>query len=158
MTCFECPVCYEESAAPCVFVCGHSFCYQCVKTWYQKGSVTCPMCRSEMCFRGMRSLVGNWDHERREMVLEECVERLMVDDDLVEDSDFLMGILKFVYDRYNMLISVCPDIDHNMIEFMLLSPELKLDVRRVRVYDEVPTYMMYLMVPKTAYGVRLGKG
>ena len=148
-----CPVCYDREPV-CQFMCGHSFCYQCVKTWYQKGSETCPMCRAGMCFRGMRDVTREWDMERREGVLEEFVEYLMED---LEDSEYLMDVLKFVYERYNTLVMVCPDIDHEMVGFILRSPYFKLDVRRVRVHDEVPTYMKYLMVPKTSWGVMVGR-
>ena len=145
----ECPVCYEVQP-PCELTCGHSFCYQCVKTWYQKGTETCPMCREGMCFRGMRESKYNWDMERREGVLEEIVEYLMED---LGDSEYLMDVLEFVYDRYNTLVRVCPGIDHGLLGYILRSPYFSIDVRRVRIEDDVPTYMRYLMVPKTAWGV-----
>ena len=147
-------MCYEGSGTPCEFVCGHSFCYQCVKTWYQKGTSTCPMCRGGMCFRGMRELKYTWDVERREGVLTDIVEYLMED---LGDSEYMMDVLKFVYERYNMVLRVCPWVDHGLMEYILRSPFLNLDVRRLRVEDEVPTYVRYLMVPKTAWGVKVGK-
>jgi len=145
----SCSVCYEAQPQ-CGLVCGHSFCYRCVKTWYQKGTETCPMCRAPMCFRGMRDIKNTWDVERREGVLEEFVEYVMGDEGEIE---YLMDVLKFVYDRYNTLVRVCPGIDHEFLGFILGSPHFKIDVKRVRIEDDVPTYMRYLMVPKTAWGV-----
>lgn len=145
----SCSVCYEAQPQ-CGLVCGHSFCYRCVKTWYQKGTETCPMCRAPMCFRGMRDIKNTWDVERREGVLEEFVEYVMGDEGEIE---YLMDVLKFVYDRYNTLMRVCPGIDHEFLGFILGSPHFKIDVKRVRIEDDVPTYMRYLMVPKTAWGV-----
>ena len=150
----ECPVCYERSQSPCRFVCGHSFCYQCVKTWYQKGSSTCPMCRGDMCFRGLREVKRGWDDERREGVLEEFVEYVMED---MEECEYMVDVLEYVYERYNTLVRMYPGIDHEILWYVLRSPYFRLDVRRVWVEDEFPTYMRYLMVPKTAYGVRVVK-
>lgn len=145
----SCPVCYDQPPT-CQLVCGHSFCYQCVGTWYQKGTETCPMCRASMCFHGMRETKNRWDAERREGVLEEFVEYLMGD---LEESEYLMDVLEFVYERYNTMLRVCPDIDHEVLSIILRNPYFKIDVRRVRVEDDVPTYKRYLMVPKTAWGV-----
>jgi len=144
-----CSVCYERVPTN-QLTCGHSFCYHCVKTWYQKGTETCPMCRAPMCFRGMRDIKNTWDEERREGVLEEFVEYLMED---LGESEYLMDVLEFVYERYNTLVRVCPWIDHELLGFILGSPHFKIDVKRVRIEDDVPTYMRYLMVPKTAWGV-----
>ena len=108
------------------------------------------MCRAPMCFHGMRDIKNIWDEERREGVLEEFVEYLMED---LGESEYLMDVLEFVYERYNTLVGVCPWIDHELLGFILRSPYFKIDVKRVRIEDDVPTYMRYLMVPKTAWGV-----
>lgn len=149
----SCPVCYEAQPQ-CSLVCGHSFCYQCVKTWYQKGSTTCPMCRGGMCFRGFRESKIRWDMERREGILEEFVSFLM--DDL-GGSEYLMDVLEFVHERFNTVVRVYPDIDDELLAFIIRAPCFRLDVRRISVEYDVPTYMRYLMVPKTAYGVRVGR-
>jgi len=59
----ECAVCYEKSAR-CKLVCGHSFCSDCVKTWYTKGSGTCPMCRKKIHYRRMP--LKKWSEEAKE--------------------------------------------------------------------------------------------
>lgn len=78
----ECSVCYT-STAKCHLVCGHDFCHTCVKEWYQKceDHPTCPMCRGNLYFRGMRHVVAKWDEaaeERREQeIWEECVDTVL---------------------------------------------------------------------------------
>lgn len=109
------------------------------------------MCRGPMCFHGMRSAISQWDAERREEVLHEFVSYLMED---LGHSEYLMDVLEFVYDRYNTLIRVCPGIDHEFLGFVLRNPYFKIDVRRVPIQDDVPTYVRNLMVPKTAWGLR----
>ena len=61
----ECPVCYEDCHKTCKLVCGHDICMSCVKEWWVKseGSPTCPMCRQNLYFRGMRHLVSRWMEE-----------------------------------------------------------------------------------------------
>ena len=47
----ECPVCYINTP-DFQINCGHSFCYHCIKQWYQESETqTCPMCREYMEFR-----------------------------------------------------------------------------------------------------------
>src|SRR6056300_240510 len=97
----ECPVCYDGFTTPCEFLCGHSFCYQCVKTWYQKGTSTCPMCRGGMCFRGMRGVKQEWEDEMREGVLHEFIDFLIAE---LGNSVCAMEVLSVVYERYNPLL------------------------------------------------------
>lgn len=43
--CVQCPVCQEGMVAPMVLpLCGHSFCYTCVKSWCESNP-NCPLCR-----------------------------------------------------------------------------------------------------------------
>ena len=109
------------------------------------------MCRGPMCFHGMRETKSKWDEERREGVLEEFVEYLMGG---LGYSEYLVDVLEFVYERYNTVTRVFPGIDHELLGFILRNPYFRLDVRRVRVEDDVPTYVRNLMVPKTAWGLR----
>lgn len=96
----ECSVCYS-STAKCQLVCGHQFCHGCVKEWYQKceDCPTCPMCRGNLYFRGMRKHVDKWDKEAEEAhrahVWEECVETVLDYGD--EDDLFVME------ERFNIL-------------------------------------------------------
>lgn len=64
----ECPVCYEDCHKTCKLVCGHDVCMSCVKEWWVKseGSPTCPMCRQNLYFRGMRHAVPKWIEEVEE--------------------------------------------------------------------------------------------
>ena len=143
----ECPICFERDA-PCQFTCSHSFCYACVKTWYQKGSSTCPMCRANMCFTGVRHAKREWDLERRENVLDSVIDELMeVDPDL--------ELLEFMYERFNTVVKFYPGIDYRTLDYVLRNPWVEIDLERVLVYDEFPTYMKYLMIPKTSYGVKM---
>lgn len=150
----DCPICYESDCDHCNFLCGHSFCYRCVKTWYQKGTDTCPLCRSVMCFRGIREMRRLWDDEMREKVLEEFVEILI---EGLEESEYLLEALKYVYDRYNTLIESFPDISYILVGYILRSPHIKFDVRTIRIMNDIPTYMKNLMIPKTSYGVKVSK-
>jgi len=99
----------------------------------------------------MRGIISKWDAERREGVLYEFVEYLMGG---LGYSEYLVDVLEFVYERYNMVTRVCPGIDHELLGFILRNPYFRLDVRRVPIQDDVPTYMRNLMVPKTAWGLR----
>jgi len=88
----ECAVCYCN-ASNCKLVCGHSFCRQCVKDWYQKGSEqTCPMCRHKLYFKGMYKLLPVWEEERfeqqRDEAFAEAIDQIFAED---EDGDTLMA-------------------------------------------------------------------
>ena len=149
----ECPVCYECEAR-CEFVCGHSFCYQCVKSWYQKGSSTCPMCRSSMCFRGVVGAKRAWDLEKRESLLEAVVEELFNDIEDYGDYEYGVDVLEIIYDRFNSITDTFPYIDEETLDFVLRNPWINIQEKRVLEYHDIPTYMKYLMVSKTAYGVK----
>lgn len=149
----ECPVCYD-CEAQCDFVCGHSFCYQCVKTWYQKGTSTCPMCRRGMCFRGVIDAKKVWNREKRERLLEDVVEELFLDMEDYDDYEYGVDMLEIMYDRFNTIIETFPYIDEDTFWFILQNPWITIDEQKVYGFHEVPTYMRYLMVSKTAYGVK----
>lgn len=74
----ECPVCYENRANK-KLVCGHEFCGDCVKTWYMRGSGTCPMCRRNVHYRRMP--VNQWRQEaeesKKETVFQESFDELL---------------------------------------------------------------------------------
>jgi len=60
----ECPICYTENKPSYSLVCGHSFCYQCLKHWYQNSETqTCPLCRGSIFFRGFPRVKNKWDEE-----------------------------------------------------------------------------------------------
>jgi hypothetical protein len=46
--CNDCSVCLTENILPsnkCITECNHHFCKGCLDTWFNKGKITCPMCR-----------------------------------------------------------------------------------------------------------------
>jgi len=81
----ECAVCYCNNAN-CKLICGHSFCHQCVKDWYQKGAEqTCPMCRHKLYFKGMYKVTPVWEEERfykqRDEAFAEAVDQIFEQSD-----------------------------------------------------------------------------
>lgn len=103
------------------------------------------MCRANMCFAGVRHAKREWDLERREKVLESVVEELME-----EDPD--LELLEFMYDRFNTIVRYYPSIDDETLDYVLRNPWIYVDVERVWIFHEVPTYSM---VSKTSYGVKM---
>lgn len=148
----ECTICYERDAR-CDFVCGHSFCYQCVKTWYQKGTHTCPMCRRSMCFRGVMRAKKVWDRENREHVLAEVIEELLFEIDEAEYHEYGVDMIGDVYDRFNKVLEEFPTIDNELLDVILRMPWIDFNIKNEHGFYEFPTYTRYLMVPKTSYGV-----
>jgi hypothetical protein len=62
----ECAVCYSSNSN-CKLVCGHSFCFSCVKKWYNKGAdQNCPMCRAPIYFKGLYKKQEEWANEAYE--------------------------------------------------------------------------------------------
>jgi hypothetical protein len=47
----DCSVCLTENILPtnkCITECNHQFCKDCLDTWFNKGKLTCPMCRKPL--------------------------------------------------------------------------------------------------------------
>ena len=110
----ECPVCYSECTRGCKLICGHSFCYQCVKDWYQKAEAepTCPMCRASLYFRNMRTHLEKWEDEREEKHLEGVFNEAF--DEIFEDMDDVMDMfgsacltwrIEMLQERFNTLVN-----------------------------------------------------
>ena len=74
----ECSVCYSANSN-CNLVCGHSFCTGCIKTWYNKGNKSCPMCRGNIYFKGMPR--KQWDHEhieeKKELIFQQAFDETL---------------------------------------------------------------------------------
>lgn len=53
-TCTECPVCLMaiKKRVMAEMSCGHKFHTKCIRAWYRKRPLTCPMCR-QVCLEGM---------------------------------------------------------------------------------------------------------
>lgn len=43
----ECPICAEMMYVPLTCLCGHTFCYECIDSWFDT-KMNCPTCRTEM--------------------------------------------------------------------------------------------------------------
>jgi hypothetical protein len=104
-----------------------------------------------MCFAGVRHVKREWDTERREKVLESVVDEILSDP---EDLVYGVDMLEFVYDRFNALLRNYPSIDDETLDYVLHHPWLDIEPERVLEYHDVPTYMRYLMVSKTSWGVK----
>ncbi len=96
-------MCYECDAR-CEFVCGHSFCYQCVKTWYQKGSHTCPMCRASICFRGLLGARRVWEREKRACEHEDILASVV--EELFDELEVCEGFFFAGRRRHSVLLPV----------------------------------------------------
>lgn len=154
----ECPVCFEEPRVTCVFKCGHSFCYCCVKQWYQNGSGNCPMCRASMCFKGMLEMRKRWEEEGNllDHVVNGEIEDMMENDDMEPELMlFGMEILQRRRDSIKKL-DIDGELDQEAIEYLLrfciFSVNYLMGVRPM--VHELPTYVRYLMVPQTSHGVK----
>ena len=84
-------MCYSASAH-CKLVCGHSFCYQCVKQWYHRGAEqNCPMCRAPIYFKGLYKKQGEWAEEAYETKVSEVFNEyfnLVLEDGVEYAKDF----------------------------------------------------------------------
>ena len=90
-------MCYA-SEAYCNFTCGHNFCHQCTKNWFQKGQSTCPMCRASMCFKGITKMKKKWHREKQEETYKNLVTHIF--DELMEEyGDILVQILEVVQNQ-----------------------------------------------------------
>lgn len=86
----ECPICYDECHKTCKLVCGHSLCMSCVREWWKKSEEpTCPMCRNNLYFRGMRHTVSRWGDEYE-------------DPDTVELWDDMCTYLLYIQRQFNI--------------------------------------------------------
>ena len=134
MTSLECPICYQAQTNPCALVCGHSFCYPCVKAWYQKGSATCPMCRNSLCFRGVLEAKRAWAREKKEAVLAEALEELMEDED-----EYMVEMVAIVHERFNEVMEYFPDTDDETLAYVLRVPWISFTEpasRRFQVFHD----------------------
>ena len=107
----ECGVCYV-SACNCRLVCGHSFCRDCVKSWYQKGSgvATCPMCRHRLYFKGLSKVAARWCSERDSIRTESFFSE-QFDELCSEPSDFLLYELDGLQDEYRFSVRMGLDFE-----------------------------------------------
>ena len=145
----DCGVCYTNEPR-CKLVCGHAFCYQCVKNWYQKSEdPSCPMCRGSLYFRKMRSHVEKWDDERDKTYNEECfnnaLEELFDEDDLEYfGTDYILWEIEELQKRYHEFI----DTEYDMAEILEAPDEEILTVNNQIIWDDISDDKANLFVTK----------
>jgi hypothetical protein len=151
----ECPVCYESKSL-CNFTCGHSLCYSCTKSWYNKGTSTCPMCRGSMCFRGLLKLKKQWHREKCEDTYKNLVTYIF--DELMEDyGDIALQCLEVVQNRYEYMMLKHPNISCEYLDIVLRMTWVDIDYLMKSPIENVyepQTYRRYLFVNGTEYYVK----
>jgi hypothetical protein len=151
----ECPVCYESKSL-CNFTCGHSLCYSCTKSWYNKGTSTCPMCRGSMCFKGLLKLKKQWHREKCEEVYKEIM--LDVESNLQDDYiDVLLQFMEVVQNRYEYTMVKYPNITCGELNVVLRVAWIDVDSlmnnEKLFLYEPQP-HLLYLFINGTEYGVK----
>jgi hypothetical protein len=112
----DCSVCYTNEPR-CKLVCGHAFCYQCVKNWYQKSDEpSCPMCRGSLYFRNMRCHIDKWEDERVEAHNQECFNNVLetfFDEEELEfyGTEDIMWEIEELQKRYHQFIDSGYDME-----------------------------------------------
>lgn len=142
----------------CEFKCGHSFCYCCVKQWYQNGSGNCPMCRARICFKGMLEMRRKMEEDVRfqtlDIVVNAEIEDMMENEDM--EPELLLYGMEILQKRRDAIKKLDLDLDREDIEYLMrfciFSVNYLMGVRPM--VHELPTYVRYLMVPQTSHGVK----
>lgn len=118
----ECPVCYETCYKTYTLVCKHRFCMSCIKGWWERSpeTPTCPCCRRNLYFRGMRHVVRDWQRD----------EDAYDEDELTDLCEFLLRFRE-IYE----------------LSYVRLIPPLRLDPPR-HVYVYWDTSHPYGIVPR----------
>ena len=118
----ECPVCYS-SAASCNLVCGHAFCNDCVKEWYNKSDEqNCPMCRKGMYFKGMYKVRKEWDKEARDAHIQEIYAGAVNDiiEEFEDEPDF---IIDEIYNIECLIRNTRDDYSLDDIDYWVNDPD-----------------------------------
>lgn len=152
----ECPVCYESEAC-CKFTCGHNFCNECTKNWFQKGQSTCPMCRASMCFKGITKKKKQWYQEKRQETYENLVNHMF--NELMEDySDIVLQCLAAIQYRYRYSIYKYPTISCDRLDLVMrmvwVDIDYMMNTHQDIIFYEPWTYQKYILVSKTEYGIK----
>ncbi len=142
-------MCYENEAC-CKFTCGHNFCNQCTKNWYQKGQSTCPMCRASMCFKGIMRAKKIWHREKQEETYKNLV--TLIFDELMGDYiDIVLECLEVVQNRYEYMMLKYPGISCKKLDIILRMTWIDIDYLMnspiENIYEPM-TFEKYLMVSK----------
>jgi hypothetical protein len=134
----DCGVCYTNEPR-CKLVCGHAFCYQCVKSWYQKSEEpSCPMCRGSLYFRNMRCHLEKWEDERIDNHNEECFNQVFESFFDAEDLEFygtddILWEIEELQKRFHMFA----DSGYDMEEVLDAPDEAIITASPFYFYDQV---------------------
>jgi hypothetical protein len=148
-------VCYENDAS-CKFTCTHAFCHTCTKKWIRKGNMTCPMCRSSICFRGII--------KKKMMLKIESFYELYTDimTEMFEGysdeyQDVFMICLSVIQERFNYTLkkylNITTDQMNDILRYTWISISTLVGDDRYIIY-EPPPYRKFLFVGKTSYAVQ----
>jgi hypothetical protein len=141
----ECPVCYCAQAT-CKLTCGHQFCHSCVKEWYVKctDTATCPMCRKNLHFKGLRQKAEKWNDEHREQLIQRVFDE-MVGDVLEEVDDLTMHWLNFLSERFEEIRNCGWDLTEDDIDYYIYNDlEEEEDIyNNVIVFRDIPTWLIF---------------
>ena len=72
----ECPICYNSNAN-CTLICKHSFCLECIKDWYSRKQTSCPVCRNNICFKGMYKYKKHLENKQKENIMQHIFEKYL---------------------------------------------------------------------------------
>ena len=145
----DCGVCYTNEPK-CKLVCGHAFCYQCVKNWYQKSEdPSCPMCRGSLYFRNMRCHTEKWENERIDLYNEECFNNALeeiFDEDELEfyGPDDILWQIEELQKRYHTFL----DTDYDMAEVLEALEEEIATASNGWIWDDIDDTGKNLFVTK----------
>ncbi len=144
----DCGVCYTNQPR-CRLVCGHSFCYDCVKTWYQKSDEpSCPMCRGSLYFKHMRHHLDKWEDERIDKHNEECFNEVfesLFDEEEMEfyGSEDIMWEIEELQKRYHQFVDTGYDMEEILNEY-----DEDIFVEYLKHFWPVDIAKLYLFISK----------
>ena len=150
----ECSVCYCDSAN-CSLVCGHSFCFSCVKEWYHKTETpTCPMCRRNLYFKGLRRLEEKWTADAIEQENDDMFGRFFEEtledfEDEFEDSfftDMAMVLIKEGQERLQRIANL--GYEREIVEHVVYDNVTLVTSNGPTEYNEPKTFTQTLFVNK----------
>ena len=146
----DCGVCYTNEPR-CKLVCGHAFCYQCVKCWYQKSEEpSCPMCRGSLYFRNMRSHLDKWEDERIAAYNEECFNNAfeeLFDEEEMEfyGPDDILWEIEELQKRYHQFV----DTEYDMADILEALEEEFVTTSNFWILDGVDDSNLFVTNHKT---------